>query len=88
VIGVNFSRYHLGKHSAAEHIDYLCQRFGVSCAALGSDFDGINDPVIANPRGIARLGKQLFKKGYSSSNIGKIFSGNFLRLLKNVKRKA
>jgi membrane dipeptidase len=86
VVGVNFSKHHLGQYGVVEHVDYLCQKFGVSCAAIGSDFDGITDPVIANPRGIAKLEKQLRKKGYTNSDIGKIFSGNFLRLLR--KRKA
>lgn len=84
VVGVNFSKHHLGKHSVVEHIDYLCQRFGVSCAAIGSDFDGITDPVIANPGGIKRLEKQLARKGYTSKDTGKIFSGNFLRVLEEA----
>ena len=84
VVGVNFSKHHLGKHDVAEHIDYLCQKFGMSCAAIGSDFDGITDPVIANPRGIAGLERQLLRKGYTSKDIGRIFSGNFLRLLRKA----
>jgi membrane dipeptidase len=88
VVGVNFSRYHLGKHGVVDHIDYLCQRFGISCAAIGSDFDGINDPVITAPKGIGKLKNQLLKRGYKESAIGKIFSGNFLRLLKSVQRRA
>jgi membrane dipeptidase len=84
VVGVNFSRHHLGQHGVVDHLDYLCQKFGISCAAIGSDFDGIADPVIANPRGIVRLEKQLARKGYTSKDIGRIFSGNFLRLLKKA----
>ena len=84
VVGVNFSKHHLGQYGVAEHIDYLCQEHGVSCAAIGSDFDGITDPVIANPRGIGGLEKQLARKGYTRKDIGSIFSGNFLRLLRKT----
>ena len=87
VIGVNFSRHHLGKHSVVDHVDYLCQNYGVSCAAIGSDFDGITDPVIRSPAGIRGLEKQLLKKGYKESDVHRIFSNNFLRVFrKSVKR--
>lgn len=81
VVGVNFSKYHLGKHGVFEHIDYLCGNFGVSCAAIGSDFDGISDPVIRSPLGIRKLERTLIKKGYNKSAIARIFSKNFLRVL-------
>ncbi len=84
VVGVNFSRHHLGKHSVFDHVDYLCQKFGTSCAAIGSDFDGITDPVFAGPRDTARLENQLLRKGYTSKDIGRIFSGNFLGVLKKA----
>ncbi len=84
VVGVNFSRHHLGKYDVVDHIDYLCDKFGVSCAALGSDFDGITDPVIGNPAGIRKLERTLIKKGYSESAITKIFSKNFLRVLEKA----
>jgi membrane dipeptidase len=87
VVGINFSKHHLGKHDVFEHIDYLCQNFDVSCAAIGSDFDGITDPVIRNPVGIRKLEKTLLRKGYHNSAIVKIFSKNFLRVFrKSVKR--
>jgi membrane dipeptidase len=84
VVGVNFSKHHLGRHSVFEHIDYLCQKFGVSGAAIGSDFDGITDPVIPNPLGIRKLEKTLIKKGYSNSAVARIFSKNFLRVLEKA----
>ena len=82
VVGVNFSRHHLGKHSIAEHIDYLCQNYGVSCAAIGSDFDGITDAVIHSPGGIRELEKELLGKGYRESDVYQIFGGNFLRVFR------
>jgi membrane dipeptidase len=82
VVGINFSKHHLGGYGVVDHINYLCDKFGVDCAAIGSDFDGITDPVIVNPRGLASLEKQLLKKGYKRTEVDKIFSENFLRVLK------
>jgi membrane dipeptidase len=80
IIGINFSGYHLGGYSVVDHIDYLAEKFGIDTIAIGSDFDGINDPVIKGPAGIKDLEKILFNKGYKKTEIEKIFSGNFLRL--------
>lgn len=85
VVGVNFSRHHLGKYSVADHIDYIADNFGIDVAAIGSDFDGINDAVIKNPLGIKGLEKDLLDKGYKKSDIYKIFSRNFLRVLRSTK---
>jgi membrane dipeptidase len=82
VIGVNFSQYHLGKHTIIDHIDYLEQRAGIGIAAIGSDFDGINDPVIKSPAEINVLTDDLSKKGYSKTDIANICSENFLRIFK------
>lgn len=88
VVGVNFSKHHLGTHGVVDHIDYLCQNFGATIAAIGSDFDGITDPVISGPEGLVGLEKELLKRGYRNSDIAKIFCGNFLRTLrKSVMRK-
>lgn len=84
LIGVNFSKYHLGGHSVADHIDYLKDNFGIDAIAIGSDFDGINDPVIKDPSGFKDLEKELLKKNYKTADVEKIFSGNFLRLFKRL----
>ncbi|MBE0431883.1 membrane dipeptidase [candidate division WOR-3 bacterium] len=84
VVGVNVSKYHLGNAGVAEHIDYLCQKFSVRGAAIGSDFDGINDPVISGPPGIARVEKALRAMGYKNKDIQRIFSDNFLRVFRGI----
>ena len=84
LIGINFSKYHLGGHSVIEHIDYLKGKFSIDAVAIGSDFDGINDPVIKDPSGLKDLEKELLKKGYTKTEVEKIFSGNFLRIFKKV----
>lgn len=84
LVGINFSNYHLGNHGIADHIDYLTENFGIDSVAIGSDFDGINDAVIKSPAGLKDLEKELLKRGYKKTDVEKIFSGNFLRLFKNV----
>jgi membrane dipeptidase len=84
LVGVNFSKYHLGGYSVVDHIDYLKDNFGIDAVAIGSDFDGINDPVIKNPAALKNLEKQLLKKGYTNAEVAKIFSGNFLQLFKRA----
>jgi len=84
VVGINFSEYHLGGHSVADHIDYIKDSFGIDAAAIGSDFDGIDDAVITSPQGIRTLEKELGERGYSMAEIEQVFSGNFLRVLKQT----
>jgi membrane dipeptidase len=81
VVGVNFSRKHLGGLGVFEHIDYLFRTFGPGCPALGSDFDGIDDPVIPGPDSVQALAGEMAEKGYKSEQIGAVFRDNFLALL-------
>jgi membrane dipeptidase len=84
VVGINFSKHHLGNYGVADHIDYLCEKYGVKCAAIGSDFDGVNDPVIPGPGSIKRVERALLAKDYNKQDIQKIFSGNFLRVFRKI----
>jgi len=67
----------------ADHINYIVNVAGEDCVALGSDFDGIP----AAPLGVTGsdfypvLEAELRSRGYQEKRIGKIFSGNFLRVL-------
>jgi membrane dipeptidase len=84
VVGINFSRYHLGTGSIFDHIDYLVGRFGIETAAIGSDFDGITDAVISSPAGLKGLCHELYEHGYRKPEVEKIFSTNFLRVLRTT----
>jgi membrane dipeptidase len=84
VVGINFSRHHLGEHSITDHIDYIVQHFGIEYAAIGSDFDGITDAVITSPDGIKDVTSSLQKIGYKKNDIKKIFSGNFMKVFQNA----
>jgi len=67
----------------ADHIEHMVNIAGDDCVALGSDFDGIG----AVPEGVGGsdfypvLEAELRNRGYTETRIGKIFNGNFLRVL-------
>lgn len=67
----------------ADHIDHVVSLVGVDHVGLGSDFDGI----AVTPEGmedislLPRLFDELRNRGYSESDLCKIASGNFFRIL-------
>jgi len=82
VVGINISRYHLGTGTPFEHFDYLKTHFGDTVPAFGSDFDGIDDPVIAGPEKVQDIAIEAKRRGFGASTIEGFFSGNFLRLIR------
>lgn len=73
----------------AAHIDHVVKLVGIDYVGLGSDFDGVGGNL---PRGLTdvscypNLIYELLKKDYSEQDIGKICSGNFLRVWSEVER--
>ncbi|MFH2056355.1 MAG: dipeptidase [bacterium] len=71
----------------ADHLDYIVNLAGVEHVAFGSDFDG----VLPLPRGLEDCSKypnlvaELRHRGYSESDLQKICSENFLRVLREVR---
>ena len=64
------------------HIDYLVDRMGIDCVALGSDFDGATIPdVIGDASGNQRLVTALKDRGYGADDLDKICRENWLRVL-------
>ena len=65
-----------------DHIDYIVERIGIDHVGIGNDFnhgsriDGYEDASEA-----ANITIALIDRGYSEADIGKIWSGNFLRVL-------
>lgn len=72
------------------HIDHVVKVAGVDAAGIGSDFDGVGcvpeglDDVSKYPN----LTRALLEKGYSASDIQKIYGGNLLRVMREVERTA
>ncbi len=64
------------------HIDYLVDRVGIDCVALGSDFDGATVPTeIADSAGNQKLVAALMDAGYADADLKKICRENWLRVL-------
>jgi membrane dipeptidase len=72
------------------HIDHVRQIAGIDAIGIGSDFDGITcapeglDDVSRFPN----LTRALLEKGYSTSDIKKIYGGNTLRVMRQVQKVA
>jgi membrane dipeptidase len=72
------------------HIDHIRQVAGIDAIGIGSDFDGIS----CAPEGLEDVSKfpsltrALLEKGYTSSDIKKIYGGNTLRLMRQVEKVA
>jgi membrane dipeptidase len=70
------------------HIDHVKQIAGVDAIGIGTDFDGIT----CAPQGLEDVSKfpnltrALLEKGYTSSEIKKIYGGNTLRVMRAVEK--
>lgn len=64
------------------HVDYLVERMGIDCVALGSDFDGATIPAeIGDASGNQKLVAALKDAGYADQDLAKICRENWLRVL-------
>ena len=70
------------------HIDHIVKLVGVDHVGIGSDFDGVQAvPVdMKSVADLPNLTKELLKRGYSESDIGKILGGNMLRVMEEAQR--
>jgi membrane dipeptidase len=70
------------------NIDHVRQIAGIDAVGLGTDFDGIE----CTPEGLddvskfPNLTRALLEKGYTSADIRKIYSGNILRVMRQVEK--
>ena len=65
-----------------DHIDHVVKVAGIDHVGIGSDFDG--GGALADCQDVSQMGNitlELVRRGYSEEQIGKIWSGNFLRVL-------
>lgn len=64
-----------------DHIDHIVKVTGIDHVGIGSDFDG--GGAIADCQDVSEMGNitlELVRRGYTEEQIGKIWSGNFLRV--------
>ena len=68
------------------HIDYMVERMGIDCVALGSDFDGATVPrAIGDAAGNQAIVAALRSAGYDEAECALLCRGNWLRLLGTFK---
>lgn len=66
-----------------DHIDYVVKRIGVDHVGIGTDFDHGAGIVGYRDASEARnLTRGLLERGYSAEDVAKIWSGNFMRVLR------
>jgi len=72
----------------ADHIDHVVKLVGIDHVGIGSDFDGVG----RLPEGLTDVSMYpnlmllLLERGYTENDIQKIWSGNFLRVWKEVEQ--
>jgi membrane dipeptidase len=68
-----------------EHLEYMIERMGIECVALGSDFDGATMPTeIGDAAGLPRLMQALVDRGYTGEDLRKLAHGNWVRVLRET----
>lgn len=66
-----------------DHIEYVARRIGWQHVGIGTDFDhGSGVEGFDSAADAPNVTRELLKRGYSEEQIGAIWSGNFLRVLR------
>ncbi|MGD0340181.1 MAG: dipeptidase, partial [Bacteroidales bacterium] len=72
-----------------DHIDHVVQVIGIDHVGIGTDFDGGGG--VNGCRSVADMKNitiELLKRGYSKSEIGKIWGGNIMRVFREAEKTA
>jgi membrane dipeptidase len=88
-ININFPPVLPTVAQAVDHIDHVVKLVGVDFVGIGSDFDGGGG--LADCTSVAdypRITAELLQRGYSESDITKIWGGNFMRVFREVEKLA
>jgi membrane dipeptidase len=73
----------------ADHIDYLVKKIGIDHVGISSDFDGGGGVDGWNGADQTfNVTLELVRRGYTEEQIGKLWSGNLLRVMDEVQRVA
>ena len=68
-----------------DHIDYMVEKIGIDHVGISSDFDGGGGIVgWGNASETMNVTSALRERGYSESEIAKLWGGNLLRVLDEV----
>ena len=69
----------------ADHIDHIVKVAGIDHVGIGTDFDG--GGAVTGCFDVSEMGNitlELVKRGYTETQIRKIWGGNFMRVFKEV----
>jgi membrane dipeptidase len=72
-----------------DHIDHVVQVIGIDYVGIGTDFDGGGG--VDGCRSVAEMKNitiELLRRGYSKTDIGKIWGGNVMRVFREVEKAA
>ena len=70
-----------------DHIDYLVKKIGIDHVGISSDFDGGGGVEGWNGADETfNVTLELVRRGYTEEQIGKIWSGNLLRVMDDVQK--
>jgi membrane dipeptidase len=73
----------------ADHVDYAVRKTGIDHVGIGTDFDGGGGVRgFMNAAQAPHLTAELARRGYGREELGKIWGGNFLRLLRKAEAAA
>jgi membrane dipeptidase len=72
------------------NIEHAVKVGGIDHVGIGTDFDGVTcvPPDLDSYSKFPSLTRALLEKGYTASDIEKIYGGNFLRVMREVERRA
>ena len=72
-----------------DHIDYIVKKIGIEHVGISSDFDGGGGIDGWNDAAETfNVTLELVRRGYTEDQIGKIWSGNLLRVMEEVRKYA
>lgn len=72
-----------------DHIDHVVQVIGIDFVGIGTDFDGGGGVEgCRNAAEVKNITIELLRRGYSKKEIEKIWSGNIMRVLRQVEKTA
>jgi len=91
VVAVIFMNYWLMPHETKRGLNFIARTIehfvnvgGIDHVSIGSDFDGFTDPPddLKDASELPKLTHRLLAEGYNREEIGKIWGGNALRVLR------
>lgn len=71
----------------AAHIKHVVDLVGIDHVGIGSDFDGVGGQLPEDLKDVSQypnLAAELIKLGFSKADIGKVWSGNLMRVWRDV----